>query len=78
MGWEEKTKPTRKPQRQLFIELSEPEKKVVNALTTKENLHVDEICSVTEMTTGAVAAALLSLEMQNVLVAMPGKLYKLL
>lgn len=78
MGWEEKPITRKQQQRQLFIELTEPERKIVDALNQKENIHVDELCAFTQMTTGATAAALLSLEMQNILVSMPGKRYKLL
>jgi DNA processing protein len=78
MGWEEKPVTRKHKQRQLFVELTPAEQKIIDALNEKENIHVDELCAQTQMTTGAVAAALLSLEMQNILLSMPGKRYKLL
>ena len=78
MGWEEKPVTRKQAQRQLFVELSAAEQKIVDALNQKENIHVDELCAFTQLSTGAVAAALLNLEMQNILASMPGKMYKLI
>jgi DNA processing protein len=79
MGWEEKTKkPFAKKQRELFIELTSDEKMLINILEKKESIHIDELNMKSGLTSSAVAAAILSLELQNVIVSQPGKLYKLL
>lgn len=75
MGWEQKLKP--KQQRQLFIELSNDEKLIVAVLKDKDAVHIDELYLKSGLTSSAVAAAMLNLELQNVVLSMPGKMYKL-
>jgi DNA processing protein len=77
MGWtDNKVKP--KKQRELFIEMTEDEKVIVQLLQQKEATHIDELNLHSSLSSSAVASALLSLELQNVVASMPGKLYKLL
>jgi DNA processing protein len=75
LGWGERKKKTR-PQKELFIELSPDERSILNLLQQKEAVHIDEINLQSGLSSSAVAAALLNLELQNVIVAVPGKLYK--
>ncbi|MEP6513535.1 MAG: DNA-processing protein DprA [Parafilimonas sp.] len=76
MGWQQKKlKP--KQQKELFIELSDDEKLIVSVLRNKETVHIDEIYSKSGLTSSAVAAAILNLELQNVVFSLPGKMYKL-
>lgn len=79
MGWARKEKPGkgRKAQRELFIELTADEKTVISMLKKKENMHIDEINTQSGLSSGSVAAAILKLELQNVVVSLPGKLYRL-
>ncbi len=77
MGWKEK-KPNTKKQRELFIELSTDEKQIVQLLQQNELLHIDEINISSGLSSSAIAAAILNLELQGVVVSMPGKLYKLI
>lgn len=74
MGWQEKKK-IKKIQRELFIELSADEKIIVDILKKKETLHIDEIFLESSLTSSAVAAAILNLELQNVVASLPGKMY---
>jgi DNA processing protein len=77
MGWtDKKAKP--KKQRELFIEMTEDEKGLVQLLQQKEAMHIDELNLSCTLSSSAVASALLSLELQNVVGSLPGKLYKLL
>lgn len=77
MGWvEKKLKP--KKQKELFIELSDDEKIVVHLLQQKESLHIDELNAQSQLSSSAIAAATLSLELQQVITSLPGKMYKLL
>lgn len=78
MGWKEKKKDTSKKQRELFIELSAEEKQVLQLLQEKETVHIDEINLKSGLNSSAVAAAILNLELQNVVASLPGKMYKLL
>lgn len=78
MGWQQKEKAKAKKQRELFIELSDEEKKVVTLLQQKETVAIDELNLSTGLNSSAVAAALLNLELQGVVTSLPGKIYKLL
>ena len=78
LGWKEKKKEKVKQQKELFIELSSEEKQIVQLLQEKEMVHVDEINLRSGLTSSAAAAAILNLELQNVVASLPGKMYKLL
>lgn len=78
MNWVQAAKKPAKQQRELFIHLTDAEKKVVALLQSKEERHVDEINALSALTSSEVAAALLNLELQNVVVSRPGKQYALL
>jgi DNA processing protein len=78
MNWKPTAKPVAKKQRELFIELSPDEKIVVDILQQQESIQIDELYFKSGLSSSAVAAALLMLEMQGVVASMPGKLYKLI
>lgn len=79
MGWEEKKpKEKRQKRKELLIELSEEEKSVIQLLQEKDAVHIDEINMRSGLSSSAVAAALLNLELQSVVASLPGKMYKLL
>jgi DNA processing protein len=76
MNWgEQKIIP--KKQRAIFLELSENEKTIISILREKDFTPIDELNLKSKLSTSAVAAAVLSLELQNVIVSLPGKLYQL-
>lgn len=80
MGWEERVRSRERgvrSQRQLFIEMSDEEKVIVGILQEKDMTHIDEINLRSALSNGAVAAALLNLEMQNIILSKPGKFYSL-
>ncbi|HEY8690257.1 MAG TPA: DNA-processing protein DprA [Chitinophagaceae bacterium] len=78
MGWKEYKKPSAKKQRELFIELTDDEKIIVSILQAKEQIHIDELYIKSGLSSSAVASGLLTLEMQNVVSSLPGKMYKLI
>ena len=78
LGWKEKKKEKVKQQKELFIELSAEEKQILQLLQEKEMVHIDEINLRSGLSSSGVAAAMLNLELQNVIVSLPGKMYKLL
>lgn len=78
MGWADTKKTKPKPQRTLFIELTEDEKKIVALLQQKEAVHQDEINISSGLSSSAAAAAILNLELQNIVASLPGKMLKLL
>lgn len=82
MGWEQKKPRTkngtkRKNQKELFIDLTKEERIVVDILKQKEMVHIDEINGKSGLTSTAVAAAMLNLELQGVITSLPGKICKL-
>ena len=78
MGWEEKSRKAGvRSQKELFIELSNEEKIIVEILKEKEAAHIDEINLRSGLSSGTVAAAILNLELQNVVLSQPGKRYSL-
>ena len=78
MGWEEKVRSSGvRSQKEIFIELSKDEKIIVDILNEKETVHIDEINLKSGLSSSAIAAAILNLELQNVVSGLPGKLYKL-
>jgi DNA processing protein len=77
MNWKPTPKPTAKKQRELFIELSPDEKIVVDILQQRDSIQIDELYFKSGLSSSAVATALLMLEMQNIVLSMPGKIYKL-
>ena len=77
LGWTEQKKPVQRVQRELFIELSPEERTIVDILQQQESIHIDELYQKTRLSTSAVASALLTLEMQNLVQSLPGKIYKL-
>lgn len=77
MNWKPLAKPAVKKQRELFIELSDDEKTIFDILQQKEDAHIDELYFKSNLSSSAVAAALLMLEMQGIVASIPGKLYKI-
>jgi DNA processing protein len=77
MGWEISNKIKNKVQKELFIELSKDEKLIVDLLKENESLHIDELNFQSRLSSSAAAAAILSLELQGVVLSLPGRLYKL-
>lgn len=78
LGWAERKKEKARQQKELFIELSAEEKQIVQLLQEKEMVHIDEINLRSGLSSSAAAAAILNLELQNVVASLPGKMYKLL
>ncbi|MBS1496534.1 MAG: DNA-protecting protein DprA [Bacteroidetes bacterium] len=76
MGWHDK-KPQVKKQRELFIELQPDEKIIFDILQTKETTQIDELYFKSGLSSSTVASALLMLEMQGIVLSLPGKVYKL-
>jgi DNA processing protein len=76
MGWKDKNI-TRQKQRELFIEFTEEEKKLVHLLREGKPVPIDEINLQSGLSSSTVAATLLNLELKGVIVSMPGKMYRL-
>ena len=77
MNWDAKEKKQPTKQRELFIELTPDEKIIVDILQQRENIQIDELYFKSGLSSSAAATALLMLEMQNVVLSLPGKVYKM-
>lgn len=78
LGWDEEI-PKKKTQVQASLQLSltTNEQKVVDALQNGQ-LSIDELALATQMQQSKLAIVILTLEMQGIIVSLPGKIYKLL
>lgn len=75
MNWgKNKAKPV---QKELFINLTSEEQKVVDLLRTKDQVHADELYHATGYSSSQLAATLLQLEMQDLVKSLPGKFYRM-
>ena len=77
MNWESAGKP-KKRKAQLSLTLTAEEQKIYQLLTDSPELEIDRIVALSEMSGGEIAATLLEMEMNGVLVSLPGKRYKLI
>ena len=77
LKWNKSKTATKKIQRALFVELDDTEKIIYDLLLQKGSIYIDVIYTNTQLTSSAVANALLMLELKGVLQVMPGKQYKL-
>ncbi len=76
LGWQMPSV-KRKVQKELFIQLTEEEQMVVDILKEKDAVHIDQVYLQSGLSSSAAAAAILNLELQNMVLSLPGKVYKL-
>jgi len=78
LGWKNKSEVSRKKQKEIFLELSPTEQCIVDMLREKEVVHIDELNLRIQPPGSSIAGALLNLEIQRVVEALPGKMYRLM
>lgn len=76
MGWEQKVV-KRKIQKELFIDCSPEEQQILALFREKDTLHIDDIFLQSGLSSSTIAASMLNLELQHVLISLPGKMYQL-
>ncbi|MBL0884216.1 MAG: DNA-protecting protein DprA [Chitinophagaceae bacterium] len=76
LGWLEPKK-KKNLQKKLFPELSAEEQIIISILTAHEQIHVDELYLKSKLPSSAMASAILNLELQNIIIQLPGKRYQL-
>lgn len=76
LGWDEEVPAKVQTQIQLPLNLNKEEQKIVDLLQ-QNTLGIDELCLETKLSQSKLAILLLTLEMQGVLIALPGKRYKI-
>lgn len=77
LGWVNQPYKEEQKQLSLKINLSADEKKIVNVLLENKQAGIDEISIETKMPQSKLAITILGLEMQGILITLPGKIYKL-
>jgi DNA processing protein len=77
LGWCQPERKNFQPQKELFVNLNDEEKTLVDMLSEKKPLHIDELNIRCGFSTSSVAKAVLNLELQNIVQALPGKMYQL-
>ncbi|MDO5524107.1 MAG: DNA-processing protein DprA [Bacteroidia bacterium] len=78
MGWNATAKSLPPKQKELFLNLTETEEKVFDALNQVESMHVNMLGIELNIPVSELFFTLLELEMKNVVKALPGGVYKLL
>lgn len=68
-------KPPKVTQGELFVELSEGQTAIVNAIRQKSECSIDELSAVLDIPTSKLAADLLQLELKSLIKSLPGKRY---
>lgn len=80
LRWEDAVptaKQKKQQQRELFVTLSDDEQKVFNLLNDKGELEIDTLTVASGLSSSILAGTLLEMEMSNLIVALPGKRYRL-
>ena len=77
MGWLVNPSAKKTVQKQLFIELTKEENCLVELLKENEFIHIDELNRRSGLNHGQFANAIINLELANVIVSLPGKMYRL-
>ena len=77
MGWHPKTV-TPKKQRVLIYEFTKDELQIADLLRDNQARSIDELYLKSGLSSSAFAAAILSLELQNAVTSLPGKMFRLL
>lgn len=74
MRWNKKSN-ERVVQKNLFVELSEKEKQIVELLQNSEDLSIDKLSEKTRLNSGKMAELMLDLEFKGIVKTLPGKRY---
>ena len=77
MGWQTLDGKVKKEQPKLFLDLSKDESEIVNIIGETEAIAIDDLQLKLDMTQSKLAMLLLNLEMQSLIVALPGRVYRL-
>lgn len=80
MMWDEGKVPAKnkkQAQRELFLTLSDEEQKIYDLLNEKGEVEIDTITIASGLNSGVIAGTLLEMEMNSLIVSLPGKRYRL-
>ena len=77
LGWETNTKSSLPKQTELFVDITDDERKIVEVLRANNELPIDLICARLDAPMSKVSAQLLNLEFAGMVRSLPGKVYRL-
>jgi DNA processing protein len=77
LNWDVQTTKRKPNQMELFKNLSDEEKLIVNLLSKKGNTHIDDLSIETNLPVSKMASLLLNLEFSGVVKSLPGKMFQL-
>ena len=77
MGWENEKQLSTPKQRKLFVKLSQEEEILFNILKEKKEMDIDTLRFTSDLSMSKVAAALLNMEFEGIIISLPGKIYRL-
>ncbi len=77
MGWLDGLLIKKRIEPELLLNLSAEDKKIVDTIKEHESIAIDELQYKLNMPQSKLAMALLNLEMQSVIISLPGKVYRL-
>ena len=77
LGWTSDTPKQAAKQTALFLNLSTDEQTLVNILSSRNTCSVDDLTLATQWPQSKLAVTILGLEMQGIILSLPGKTYKL-
>lgn len=78
MQWNEAKTISKKIIPQLFYDFNEEETEIIEFFKQKTEWQIDELCIQSKMSNSKIAGVLLSLEMNGVIISLPGKIYRCL
>jgi DNA processing protein len=78
MGWDSDKKAARPKQRELFLNLTDEEERIFNALNKVDSMQVNMLAIELNTPVSELFFTLLELEMKNIVQALPGGMYKLM
>lgn len=78
MRWEKTNEQSKNVQRNLFLDLSEDEQRIVELLRTEESIGSDKITHQLKISTGQLAGLMLEMEFKGIVKTLPGSRYALI
>ena len=77
MNWEDRAGSNPEPEKQILARLTPEERQLIGLLQDRDTVHIDEINLKSGLSSSAVAAAILNMELQNIIFRHPGNMLKL-
>jgi DNA processing protein len=77
MGWEKQSEKPKAIQKNLFVELTDTEQKIVSIISEQKAIDIDSLCAKAELSMSKISGMLLNLEFSGVIKQLPGKRFEL-